>query len=414
MKYGLIGEHLSHSFSKDIHNMISSYDYSLCELSKDELKEFMNKHEFLGINVTIPYKEEVLKYVNVQDELVKRVGACNTIINKDGNLYAYNTDVLGFIKSLEVNNIDVKNKTALILGTGGASKAIKVALEELGINYIFFASRESKPNTVLYSKLNEIKEDIDVIVNCTPNGMYPNEDAEPLIHLSDFPNLESYIDLVYNPLNTNLMLEAKELGIKSINGLYMLVSQAVYAYSLFFNKEYDNELCDEIYKKIYIKKRNVVLIGMPSSGKTTVGRLLARHLNNEYVDTDRLIESRVSKRIKDYITEFGLNRFRELEVNTVKEVSNYNDKIIATGGGVVLNPLNMRRLAHNSIIIFIDRKLELLTPTDSRPLSSNQRDLERLYEERIDLYKKYADYRVENNTTLEDAMEKVIEVIKCF
>ncbi len=194
----------------------------------------------------------------------------------------------------------------------------------------------------------------------------------------------------------------------------MLVSQAVYAYSLFLDKEYSDELCNKIYEKIYISKRNVVLIGMPSSGKTTVGRLLARHLNNEYVDTDRLIESRVSKRVKDYITEFGLNRFRELEVNTVKEVSNYNDKIIATGGGVVLNPLNMRRLAHNSIIIFIDRKLELLTPTDSRPLSSNQRDLERLYEERIDLYKKYADYRVENNTTLEDAMEKVIEVIKCF
>lgn len=414
MKYGLIGEHLSHSFSKDIHNMISSYDYSLCELSKDELKEFMNKHEFLGINVTIPYKEEVLKYVNVQDELVKRVGACNTIINKDGNLYAYNTDVLGFIKSLEVNKIEIKNKTALILGTGGASKAIKVALEELGTKNIFIASRESKPNTVLYSKLNEIKEDIEVIVNCTPNGMYPNEDAEPLIYLSDFNNLESYIDLVYNPLNTNLIIEAKKLGIKSINGLYMLVSQAVYAYSLFFDKEYSDELCNKLYKKIYISKRNVVLIGMPSSGKTTVGRLLARHLNNEYVDTDRLIESRVSKRIKDYITEFGLNRFRELEVNTVKEVSNYNDKIIATGGGAVLNPLNMRRLAHNSIIIFIDRKLELLTPTDSRPLSSNQRDLERLYEERIDLYKKYADYRVENNTTLEDAMKKVIEVIKCF
>ena len=412
MKYGLIGEHLSHSFSKNIHNMISSYDYSLCELSKDEVKEFMLKHDFLGINVTIPYKEEVLKYVDYKDPLVLEAGACNTIINKDGNLYAYNTDVLGFIKSLKANKIDVENKTALILGTGGASKAIKVALEELGINCIFIASRESKPNTIEYSKLDGIKEDIDIIVNCTPNGMYPNEDIEPLIHLKDFPNLESYIDLVYNPLNTNLMIEAKELGIKATNGLYMLVSQAVYAYSLFFNKEYSDDLANEIYQKIYIKKRNVVLIGMPSAGKTTVGRLLAKELNNEYVDTDRLMESRISKRIKDYINEFGLLRFRELECNTVKEVANYSDKIICTGGGVVLNPLNMRRLAHNSIIVFIDRRLDLLTPTDSRPLSSNQKDLERLYYERIDLYKKYADFRIENNTTLEDAMKNLIEVIK--
>lgn len=406
--YGLLGEKLGHSFSKEIHESINNYIYNLIEVSKDDFNSFMNNKNFKAINVTIPYKEMVIPYLSQIDPKAKEIGAVNTIVNIDNKLYGYNTDYLGLKKLIKKNNIDFKNKKVLILGTGGTSKTAYVLSNDLQAKQIKKVSRKESNETITYEQAVKEYNDAQIIINTTPCGMYPNDDL--IIDLTNFNELEAVIDVIYNPLKTNLIRQAEKKNIKSVNGLYMLVAQAVYASYIFINKQVDEEKIDEVYNKIKNKKLNISLIGMPSCGKTTISNLLGDRLNKKVIDTDLKIEERINMKISSFLNKDNEDEFRNIESNVIDEVSKQNNIIISCGGGVIKKQQNIDYLRRNSIIIFIDRKLELLETTTSRPLSNNKKDLEKLYIERYPIYKKSCDYIIKNNDKLEDVISKIIEV----
>ena len=418
MEYGLIGYPLKHSFSKEIHNLIKTYlhndnyNYELCELNEEELDNFFKNREFKAINVTIPYKEKVIKYLKYLDDNAKNIGAVNTIVNIDNELYGYNTDYYGLKSLFSKNKIELRDKKVLILGTGGTSKtAYQVALD-LGAFKILKASRKININTLTYTEIYDQYSDVDVIINTTPAGMYPNND-ESLIDFDKLSTLEAYVDVIYNPIHTKMAIQAKNKGIKAVNGLYMLISQAVYAYKYFLNIEMNedeiNNLCDNIYNDIIKSKINIALIGMPTSGKTTIGKELATLLNKEFIDTDEEIEKKIKISIKDFIDQFGEDEFRNIETEIIKEVSKQQSCIIACGGGVILREENIKALNQNSIIYFLNRSLNKLMTTKSRPLSSTKADLEKRYNERIDLYHKYADIIIDADGTIKQVTKKILE-----
>ena len=418
MEYGLIGFPLKHSFSKEIHALIKeylhndTYNYEICELENEKLDNFFIDKEFIAINVTIPYKEKVLKYLNYIDENAEKIGAVNTIVNNNGKLSGYNTDYFGMIALIKKHNIDLKDKNVLILGTGGTSKtAYQVALD-LGAFKIMKASRKIDINTYTYDEIYDEFSDVNVIINTTPVGMYPNND-EGLIDFDRLKTLDAFIDVIYNPLHTKMAIQAKNKGIKAVNGLYMLISQAVYAYKYFLSLEISDEeisnLCDKIYHNIHQDKLNIALIGMPSSGKTSIGKELSLKLNKEFIDTDDEIEKKIKMSSKDYIEKFGEAEFRKIEAEIVKEVSKKQGCVIATGGGVILNKENIAALNQNSIVYFLNRSLDKLITTKSRPLSSTKEALEKRYNERIDLYLSYADKVIEANGTIKQVTKKILE-----
>ncbi len=406
--YGLIGEKLGHSFSKEIHELVNNYSYNLIELSKDQFHIFMNEKKFSAINVTIPYKEMVIPYLSYIDLKAKEIGAVNTVINKNNQLFGYNTDYLGLKQLIIKNNINFKNKKILILGTGGTSKTAYILSKDLGCKEAFKVSRKEKNDTITYEQAINKYNDANIIINTTPCGMFPNDDL--IIQLDNFKNLESIIDVIYNPLNTKLSRLGKEKNIKVINGLYMLVSQAVYASYLFIDKPVNEEKIDEIYKKIKNQKLNIALIGMPSCGKTTISKLLGELLNKEVIDTDIEIEKNINQEISSFLNKSNENEFRDIESKVIDEVSKLNNKIISTGGGVIKRKENIDKLKRNSIVIFIDRKLELLQTTSNRPLSSNKTDLQKLYNERYNIYLNACDYIIENNNDINETIKKIIEV----
>lgn len=412
MKYGLIGEHLSYSFSKEIHELIDGELYELKEIEKKDLISFFDKREFKGINVTIPYKIESLKYLDFMDDATKSIGSTNTIVNIDNKLYGYNTDSFGINETFRVNNIDLKDKNALILGTGGASRSLYYVLKNEGANMIYFASRNIKDDIhYSYDDLSSLYDKIDIIINATPNGSNPFEDANLLIDLRFFKRVKVVFDLIYNPLKTKLLIEAEKLNIKAIDGLYMLVAQAVKANSIFKNKDYNADTTNSIYYRILKKKLNIALIGMPSSGKTTIAKLLAKKYKMDYYDSDKLIVDEIKMPISEYFKINGENEFRKIESKLIKDLSLKNGSIISTGGGIVKDYNNIQNLKMNSVIIFIDRDLDKLKTTSSRPLSSNAYDLVKLYDERIDLYKGYADFIVENNNDILDTVNEIGGII---
>lgn len=411
MKYGLLGERLGHSFSKEIHEQINDYQYELKEVPFDKFDEFMTKHDFIAINVTIPYKEKVIPYLDYIDDATKKIGAVNTIVNKNGKLYGYNTDYLGLRDLVLTNNIDVKNKKVLILGTGGTSKTSKAVFTDLGAKELVFVSIDPVGDEISYEDAVKYHSDSEIIVNATPCGMYPNCD-DLIIDISTFNKLVAVVDVIYNPLKTMLVRKALERGITAVSGLYMLVAQAVYASSIFTDTTYDKKIIDDIYKQIYNSKRNIVLIGMPTCGKTTISKLLADKLNKEVVDTDTLVEQKMGTTIKEYLKTHDETSFRDIETKVINEVSKLNNLIISTGGGVIKRKNNMEYLKANGLVIFIDRPLELLQVSDTRPLSSNQSDLEKLYYERYNLYCNYADIIVKNDQDLELVINKIINEVK--
>ena len=412
MRYGLIGEKLGHSFSKEIHEALGYYKYEIIEVSCDSFDQFMINRDFTSINVTIPYKEKVIPYLSYIDDKAKVIGAVNTVVNKNGKLYGYNTDYYGLKSLIERLKINVKNKHALILGTGGTSKTCKAVLTDLGIKEITFVSINNEPGTITYEVAEKEYTDVDLIFNTTPCGMYPNND-DLIIKLDNFNNLTGIVDVIYNPLNTRLALEAKKRNIKVINGLYMLVSQAVHASSIFLDNQYDDEQTNKIYESIVKEKENIVLIGMPSCGKSTIGKKISNELNKPFIDTDKLIAEKIEMSIKEFIEIYGENEFRKVESDVIKEVSLLNNVVISTGGGVIKREINMNRLKANGKVIFIDRDLELLKPTDSRPLSNNWEDMKKLYNERYPIYNYYADYVQKNNyEPFELAADELIEKLK--
>ena len=413
MKYGLIGERLGHSFSKEIHESINNYTYEICEVSKENFDDFMTKREFVAINVTIPYKEKVIPYLDFIDDAAKTIGAVNTIVNKNGKLYGYNTDFLGLRDLVLTSNIEVKNKKVVILGDGGTAKTSNAVFKALGAKSINFVSLDPKGEACSYEDVKKLHLDAEIIVNATPCGMYPHND-DLILDIEGFDKLEAVVDVIYNPLVTSIVRKALDKNIKAVTGLYMLVAQAVYASGIFMGTEYDKNIINKIYNQIKKQKQNVVLIGMPSSGKSTIGQVLKEKLNKTFIDTDALIEDHLGMPISNFLNKDSEDAFRDIEEQVIAEVAKKNNLIISTGGGVIKRKNNIIRLKANGIVIFIDRPLPLLEATNNRPLSSNRIALEKLYFERYDLYEDACDVKITNDTKLEEVIEKVIKEVNKF
>ncbi len=408
MQYGLIGYPLGHSFSKEIHEAIGEYEYDLCPLKEEQLDDFFLKRDFKGVNVTIPYKQKVIKYLDEIDEVASRIGAINTIVNVDGKLKGYNTDFYGLLALIEKNNIEIENKDVVILGTGGTSNTASYLCEHLKAKSVVKISRNKKEDYLTYEQLNEFKNKLQVIINTTPSGMYPNN-QDCLLDLSEFNALEAVVDVIYNPLRTKLVLQAKDKGLKSTNGLYMLVAQAIKAYSIFKDKEYDKGLTDHIYQELLAKKENIVLIGMPTCGKTTLGKLLAEKLNKEHFDIDDIIIKDTQRKITDIFSQEGEKAFREYEKQAVREVYKKDSVIISCGGGTILDKENVDMLKQNGTLVFLDRDLDKLGFDDSRPITSSKEKLEKIYRERHEIYLQVKDIIIENNDSKQSAIERILE-----
>lgn len=405
MEYGLIGESLSHSFSSEIHRMIGNYKYELKELSAKELSEFFSERDFKGINVTLPYKEAVIPYLDEISPEAKTIGAVNTVINHSGRLIGYNTDFYGLSALIERSEISFQGKDVMILGTGGTSKTAAAVSEKLGAKKILKVSRSGKGD-ISYGDMYDKYSDTDIIINATPLGMSPNIDETPA-DIKKFGNLSGVIDVVYNPLETRLISEAKALGIPFASGLYMLIAQAVKAAELFgFIPEIPTE---ELYNKLLKEKRNIVLIGMPSCGKTTVGKLLSEKLGRKFFDSDMEIEKTLEKNIPEIFSEKGEDFFRAEEKRMIAKLSLQSGVVIATGGGAVLDEENMKLLSENGKIYFLNRPKELLFPTADRPTASDTEKLVKLYEERMGLYLKYSSTAIDASKTAEETAALIME-----
>lgn len=409
--YGCIGERLKHSFSKEIHNALADYDYRIIEVEREGLGEFATAADFAAINVTIPYKEMIMPYLYSIDGHAESIGAVNTVVNRDGKLYGYNTDFYGMSRLLLHAKVSVAGKKVLILGTGGTSKTAYAVVKAEGAREVVRVSRTGREDAVTYEEMYERHTDAEVVINTTPAGMFPSI-FDKAIELDRFPSLVGVIDAVYNPLRTPMILEAKRRGIAAEGGLYMLVAQAVRASEIFIDTKYDERECERVYKRIVSEKENIVLIGMPASGKSTVGKILAKALDRRVIDTDKLIAERAGKDIPTIFREDGEAKFRELEAEVIREVASETGVIIATGGGAVLRSENMDALRENGRIYFIDRPLERLMPTDNRPLSSTKEDIEKRYHERYKIYTEAADVRVWANCFPKAVSEKIMKDFK--
>ena len=419
MKRGLVGHPLGHSYSKGIHEEINHKEYQLFDLDSEAFDKFFENKEFEAVNVTIPYKEKVLKYLDYIHPKARKIGAVNTVVNKDGKLFGYNTDYSGFKFLVKYHNIEFANKNVLILGTGGTSKTTYCVVKDLHCASVNKVTTQKGTKWISYDDLVEghpALENTDIIINTTPVGMYPNVDKQP-IDLSKFKRLEAVVDVIYNPYKTKLLLQAKELGIKYVGGLLMLVAQAVYAAEIFDNSKEVNyherkELIISIYKKILFNSVNIVLVGMPGCGKSTIGKMLAESLNLTFYDLDDAFKYKYKKTASQVISELGNAEFRKMETEIVKEYCGIKNSVIATGGGVVTINENYDYFKHNSIIIYIKRKPLPKTLKKNRPLSQDLDAWERLFNERKDLYLSWKDYQVEGMYRKVDTLKKVLNIFK--
>ena len=402
-EYGLIGKKLGHSFSKIIHEQMG-YGYDLVELREEEVKDFVLSRKYKGFNVTIPYKKTVMPYLDFIDEEAKAIGSVNTIIEKDGKLCGYNTDIYGMEYAFKYANIDIKDKKVIILGSGGTYETANYLAHKWGAREIVRISRTGEDNYENISK----HYDANIVINTTPVGMYPNN-QDCLIDLKNFKNLEGFFDAIYNPLNTNMLLDAKQIlgNTRCSNGLRMLVAQAKKARDLYFNTKMDDNIIEKILEGINMSKINIVLMGMPGSGKSTVGNALARKLGRPFIDTDEVIIEREGLHTSKIIEQKGEPYFRDRETEVVMEVSKLQGYVIATGGGVVLREENMKALKQNGIVVFLDRNILNLSK-DGRPLSQGEDALQKLYKERIDLYTKYADITADSNIPVEGVADSIV------
>ena len=406
MKYGLIGEHLGHSYSREIHAQVADYDYELCEVAPEELDSFLRKAEFRAINVTIPYKQSVIPYLSYISPQAESIGAVNTVVNRDGKLWGYNTDFAGMEALIARMGLSLRGKKVLILGTGGTSKTARAVCESAGAREILKVSRRASGEAVSYEQAVSGHGDAEILINTTPVGMYPRCGEAP-IDLAHFPRLEGVVDAVYNPLRTRLVQAGQERGVPAEGGLYMLAGQGVCASAIFLGKEFDPALTEGVYRAILGRKQNIVLIGMPSCGKTTVGRLLAERCGRRLIDTDEKIVGRLGEPIADFMARNGEATFRDVEQEVVAGVADESGCVIATGGGAVLRQENLRLLRQNGLLVFLDRPLEKLMPTADRPLSASREALERRYRERYGLYVAAADLVVDASGAIEDGVETI-------
>lgn len=403
--FGLLGRKLGHSLSPQIHEKLGDYKYDLFCKEPEELDSFFADKSLKGYNVTIPYKVNAFNACDELSQRAKKIGSVNTCIRRaDGTLYGDNTDYFGFSYMAKKAGADFKDKKVLVLGSGGASLTVQIVAQDEGAREVIVVSRTGENN---YGNLN-LHYDSDIIVNTTPVGMYP-DNGEKLIELSHFEKCTCVLDLIYNPLKTQLLLDAEKLGKNFANGLSMLVAQAVKSAEQFIDKEIPETEIDRVYNELLKERRNILLIGMPGSGKSTIGRLLSEKLGRSFVDTDEMIVEKAGKSIPEIFADNGEKCFRDIEEECVKEISKEMCKVIATGGGALLRERNRFAMMENSVIIFLDREVSSLA-TDGRPLSSSEEKVKKLYEERFPIYKSLADFTVKTNDNPQVTLN---EVLKC-
>ena len=400
MEYGLLGERLGHSFSPQIHRDLAGYDYQLLPTPPEAVEDLFARRAFQGLNVTIPYKRTVMPLCDEIDPRAAAIGAVNTVVNRNGRLTGYNTDIDGFLYMARRAGVDMAGKKVVILGSGGTSRTARAAAGELGAREIVTVSRRGEDN---YQNLSR-HADAQVLVNTTPVGMYPNWGQSP-VSLESFPALEGVLDVVYNPLRTALLLQAEERGLPCSCGLPMLVAQAKRAAELFTGQNIDDSRTEAVLHGLREQLTSIVLIGMPGCGKTTVGRALAEKLGRTFVDLDEEIVRRAGTSIPEIFAREGEAGFRERESALVREFGERTGLVVSTGGGVVTRRENYIPLKQNGLLLHLRRDPAAL-PTDGRPLSQATAP-EELWRRRAPLYAAFADGEIDNNGTLAGTLEQI-------
>lgn len=404
MKCGLLGRRLSHSYSPYIHSKLGDYSYDLFELEPEEIGDFLKNGDFTGINVTVPYKKDVIPYLDELTPVARQLGAVNTVVRRGGKLIGHNTDCFGFMTMVRASGLAVAGKKVLILGSGGASNTAVAVLKELGAHAVII-SRHGENN---YTNLH-LHADAAVIVNTTPVGMYPNAGQTP-IDLDLFPALEGVLDVVYNPARTTLLLAAEKRNLISINGLLMLVAQAKEAAEWFTETAVAEDVISTIYRALRLRMENIILIGMPGSGKTTVGRLLTQKTGKTFIDADEELVRCAGRSIPEIFARDGEPAFRQLETGVLSEIGQKSGLVIATGGGCVTQERNYPLLHQNGTVFCLKRDL-LKLPTDGRPLSQRS-TAEELYRTRKPLYEAFADFMIDNNGAPSDAAARILSILE--
>ena len=400
MKCGLLGRHLAHSYSPQIHSFLGDYPYAIFEREPEDVGAFLNSGDFSGINVTIPYKKDVIPYLDTLSDTAKRLGAVNTIVRRDGNLVGHNTDYFGFSSMVQRTGLDVNGNKVLVLGSGGASNTAVAVLEEMGADVVII-SRNGENN---YSNLH-LHKDATVIVNATPVGMYPNTGVSP-VDLALFPKLEGVLDIIYNPARTKLLLDAQERGLITENGLWMLVAQAKESAEWFTGRALDDNIIEKIHGTLREQMENIVLVGMPGCGKSTVAAILAKVLGRNAVDADAEIEKEAGCAIPEIFAKGGESAFRTLETKVLARLGKESGLIIATGGGCVTKAENYPLLHQNGRIFWLTRSIDKL-PKDGRPLSQAGK-LADMYALRKPMYERFADYTVGNDAAPEETVGQIL------
>lgn len=408
MEYGLIGEKLGHSFSKPIHEQLGGYPYQLYPLpTVQQARAFLMKKEFRAINITIPYKTLAMEYCDEIDARAQAIGAVNTMVNRNGMLYGFNTDFDGFLYLARHHGVSFQNKTVFILGTGGTQSTVEAVANAEGAKKIIHVSRTAKEGAITYAQAAQYGE-VQIIINTTPAGMYPNN-GTCLLDISKQTGLEAVFDVVYNPFETALLQQAQAKGILAIGGLRMLVAQAKYAAEYFTDTKIKDAEIETIYQTLYEKQANLVLIGMPSCGKTSLGQLLAEMLQKPFVDLDKELETQAGKQIHEILNTQTETVFRDLESRVTAQFAKEGGQVISTGGGVVLRAKNVAALRQNGVVIYIDRPLELLIPGGDRPLSQSTDALAQQYKLRAPLYQAACHSKVENKGDINQVAQAVKE-----
>ena len=408
MKCGLLGEHLGHSFSPLIHGELADYTYDLIERAPEEIENFLKHGGYDAFNVTIPYKKAVIPFLDKISPEAAQIGAVNTVVRRsDGTIEGYNTDYFGFDGMLTASGIDPQGKKALVLGSGGASLTVQAVLRDRGVRELIVVGRSLENN---YDNLDR-HCDAELIVNTTPVGMYPNNGFSP-IDLSTFPKCCGVLDVIYNPARTALILDAEERGIPAMSGLFMLVGQAVKAFEFFTGDDAEPDYIENITRKIFQRTRNIVLIGMPGCGKSTVGKILAEKLGRPFFDADEEFSSMHGITPAEAIGRFGEDRFREMEHEVLLRLGKESGSVIACGGGVVTREINYRPLHQNGVILYLRRELSLLA-TNGRPLSQKTSP-EALYLARKDAYERFADITVESTEVPELTADAMLSALSEF
>lgn len=404
MKCGLLGRRLGHSYSPQIHAMLADYEYLLFEKEPEALEGFLRQGDFTGLNVTMPYKQAVIPYLDALTPIASQLGAVNTIVRRDGRLIGHNTDHFGFHALLQRSGISPAGKKCLVLGSGGASQVVQSVLRMYDAHVVVI-SRSGENH---YQNLHR-HADAAMIVNTTPVGMYPHTGDCP-VRINDFPHLEGVLDVIYNPARTRLLLDAQQRGIVAMNGLYMLVAQAKEAAEWFTGTPIPGEKTEEIYTRLRARMENIVLIGMPGCGKSTVGKAIAERTGRVFVDLDSETEALAQKSIPAIFAEDGEAAFRALETQVIAQYGKESGLVIATGGGCVTRPENLPLLQQNGRIFWLQRQLHHL-PTEGRPLSQVQ-DLGEMYKKRAPLYRRFANHIIDNNQAPAHAVDAILEEMR--